>query len=173
MRAKNLWLVLLAIVVFAVGILVYSRKAGVPIPELVRESSPSPLVSIAPSQDLLTPTPAPTPAVTPVIRSLRRKSAPSSRGETYTTLVKKYAGRRIQFDIACQAIPSFTTFKNNTAVMFDNRSGDARWIGFEGKSYNFPGYGYRIFTLSANTLPHTIHIDCGAGKNVGQILLQR
>ena len=97
----------------------------------------------------------------------------ANQTQTYTTLVKQYEGRRIQFDIYCQAIPKNVTYKNGTKVMFDNRSGDARIITIGGVQYNFPGYGYKVLTLSSNTLPKTLLLSCGAAVNVGQILLQR
>jgi len=97
----------------------------------------------------------------------------ATQTQTYTALVKQYEGRRIQFDMGCQAIPGQATFKNGTKVMFDNRSGDARIITIGGIQYNFAGYGYKILTLTSKTLPSNILLSCGAAVNVGQILLQR
>lgn len=93
--------------------------------------------------------------------------------DTYTQLVKEYEGRRIQFDINCQAIPNNITYKNGTKVMFDNRSGDARVITIGGVQYNFSGYGYKTLTLSSPVLPKTLLLSCGGAVNVGQILLQQ
>ena len=104
-------------------------------------------------------------AVVPVI-----PSAPSP--EDYTVLVAQYEGRRIQFDINCQAVPGTISYSNGTQVMFDNRSGDARYITVGGVSHYLAGYGYKILTLSSNELPKIILLSCGAGVNVGQILLQ-
>lgn len=109
------------------------------------------------------------PSVTP---TPTRKTTTVSSSQTYTQLVKEYEGRRIQFDINCQAIPSNITYKNGTKVMFDNRSGDARVITIGGVQYNFLGYGYKTLTLSSPTLPKTLLLSCGAAVNVGQILLQ-
>lgn len=101
------------------------------------------------------------------------KGATANQAQTYTKLTVEYKDRRIQFDMNCQAIPNNITYKNGTKVMFDNRSGDARIITVGGVKYNFAGYGYKILTLSSNTLPKTLLISCGAAVNVGQILLQR
>lgn len=96
--------------------------------------------------------------------------APSA--EDYTKLVAQYEGRRIQFDINCQAIPSNASYRSGTQIMFDNRSGDARYITIGGVSHYLAGYGYKILTLTSSELPKTVLISCGAAVNVGQILLQ-
>ena len=90
----------------------------------------------------------------------------------YTQLVKDYEGRRIQFDMMCQAIPSNTTYKNNTKIMFDNRSSDARIITIGGVKYNFSGYGYKVLNISGSNLPAKVSFNCGAAVNVGSILIQ-
>lgn len=97
----------------------------------------------------------------------------ANQTQTYTNLVKEYEGKRIQFDIGCQANPGQATFKTGTKVMFDNRSGDPRIITIGGVQYSFAGYGYKILTLSSPSLPKTILLSCGAAVNVGQILLQK
>ena len=91
----------------------------------------------------------------------------------YDALVKEYEGKRIQFDINCQAIPNSLTFKNGTKVMFDNRSGDKRTFSLNGKVYNILGYGWQLVTLSSKTLPYTYVIDCGSAQNVGTITIQK
>lgn len=101
-----------------------------------------------------------------------KKPSTVTQSQTYTQLVKEYEGRRIQFDINCQAVPSSSAYKNGTKIMFDNRSGDARTITVGGVQYNILGYGYKILTLSSQTLPETILLSCGAAVNVGQVLLQ-
>lgn len=112
-------------------------------------------------------------SATPSTKPRATVSPGTNSSKTYTQLTQEYAGRHIQFDITCQAVPSRVTFKNSTSVLFDNRSGDARIITIDGVHYNFPGYGYRILTLSSPTLPKTINLNCGAAVNVGQILLQK
>ncbi|MDO8495999.1 MAG: hypothetical protein Q7S43_00920 [bacterium] len=93
--------------------------------------------------------------------------------KTYNQLLKDFTGRRVQFDARCQAIPNDLTYKNGTQIMFDNRSGDARWISVGGAEYYLSGYGYKILTLSSKSLPKNLYINCGSAVNVGQILLQR
>ncbi len=101
------------------------------------------------------------------------KGGTATQTQTYTKLVTQYKDRRIQFDAMCQAKPNNVTYKNGTSVMFDNRSGDARIITIGGVKYSFPGYGYKILTLSSPILPKTLLLSCGAAVNVGQILLQK
>jgi len=57
--------------------------------------------------------------------------------------------------------------------MFDNRSGDARYIKVGDQVYQLAGYGYKILTLTSPVLPKTLLLDCGSAVNVGQILLQK
>lgn len=92
---------------------------------------------------------------------------------SYEEASKKYAGTRIQFDARCQAIPNYITIKKGTAIMLDNRSGDARTVSVGTVKYSLAGYGFRIVTPSSATLPATLLIDCGSAQNVGQILIQK
>lgn len=100
-------------------------------------------------------------------------TTPSQPTRAYTQLVAGYAGKRIQFGISCQAVPANVSFKNGTTLMFDNRSGDPRTITIDGTTYSFPGYGYKIITLSKTTVPYTVKLNCGSAVNVGQIILQK
>ena len=126
----------------------------------------------SPNEVLASPTPIPSVKV-------YKKAVPKTGGESvgqsmpYSQLVAKYAPRRIQFDERCQAIPGSPTYKNNISVMFDNRSGDARYIKIGDVIYLFGGYDYKILTLSSSTLPKTLTMDCGSAVNVGTILLQK
>lgn len=121
--------------------------------------------------------PTTSPTRTPIPAKTTTKKPPVSgtaeQTQAYSVVVQQYADRRIQFGINCQAIPAQTTFKNGTAVLFDNRSGDARTIKIGDVSYSFPGYGYKILTLSSSTLPKTLTFHCGSAVNVGLILLQK
>ncbi len=90
---------------------------------------------------------------------------------TYGEAVATFSTRRIQFDANCVAIPSSIVLKNGTNVMFDNRSPESRSFALDGTRYSLRGYDFRILTLRASTLPHTIVVDCGNGRNNGQIIL--
>ncbi len=106
-------------------------------------------------------------------------SAPSAaqagavKAMKYGDALKQYSGRVIQFDASCQAHPNSITVKNGTAIMFDNRSGDARWFTLNGFGYHLDGYGYTVVTVSSKKLPATVLVDCGGAQNVGQILVQK
>ncbi|MBI2063965.1 MAG: hypothetical protein HYT65_03170 [Candidatus Yanofskybacteria bacterium] len=121
-------------------------------------------------------TTSPMPTPTPTSAKMTAKKPPVSdtaqQTQVYSEVVKQYVGRHIQFDANCQAIPTQTTFKNGAAVLLDNRSGDARTIKIGDVSYSFPGYGYKILTLSSSTLPKTLNLNCGSAVNVGSILIQ-
>ncbi len=122
-------------------------------------------------QPVASPTPTPS-AIKPAAKK-PPISGTAQQTQAYSEVIKQYVGRQIQFDVNCQAIPTQTTFKNGTALMFDNRSGDARTIKIGDVSYAFPGYGYKILTLSSSTLPKTLNLNCGSAVNVGSILIQR
>ena len=126
----------------------------------------------APEGAIVSPTPTPSQKI---IKKSTAKPTGGTSSQTmpYSQLVAEYADRRIQFDERCQAIPGNPTYKNDTKVMFDNRSGDARYIKIGDVTYLFGGYDYKILTLSSLTLPKTLSMNCGAAINVGNILLQK
>lgn len=101
-------------------------------------------------------------------------SSKTSSSAAYSAAVKQYEGRRVQFDMYCQAIPTSLSFKNGTSIMLDNRSGDARTVTIGGTAYYLSGYGWKVITLwkSSSQLPATLSINCGGAVNVSSILLQ-
>ena len=98
---------------------------------------------------------------------------PAATTLSYQDALNKYAGTRIQFDKLCQANPSQMTIKKGTAIMLDNRSGDARNISVGSVKYVLAGYGFRIVTPTSPTLPATLLIDCGSAQNVGKVIIQK
>jgi ABC-type cobalt transport system substrate-binding protein len=92
---------------------------------------------------------------------------------SYTNAVAQYGSNRIQFGANCQATPASATYKNNTSVVLDNRSGAARSIDIDGTVYKIPAYDYAIATVYSNTLPKTVLVDCGNQQNVATILIQK
>lgn len=115
---------------------------------------------------------APTPAPSPAASKTAKKPA-ASQLFTYEETVERYVNQRMQFDANCLANPTSVTFKSGTQVMFDNRTNEKRTISLDGTGYIIGPYGYIILPLSSKTLPHTVQVDCGAQKNVAQILLQK
>jgi hypothetical protein len=97
---------------------------------------------------------------------------------SYGEALKMYENRRFQFSFNdinnCIMTPSSSVFKKGTKVMLDNRVNKQITVYFDGTAYNLKAYGFRIITLTTSAqLPHTIKVDCGTGKNNGQILLQQ
>ena len=118
---------------------------------------------------------APTTSPTVTASSVVSKKPVATTGSisiAYADAIKKYAGTRIQFDAQCQASPNQITIKKGTAIMLDNRSGDARTISVGSVKYSLAGYGFRILTPTSPTLPATLVIDCGSAQNVGRINIQ-
>ncbi len=153
--SKALWWIIGGIIVIAVVVMVMKKS----------DDTPSVTVSPSPTMDASA-TATPSTAVTAGVST-------GTGAKTYSALVTQYGTNRIQFDQYCQAIPKTAVFKTGAKVMFDNRSGDARSIMINGTTYNFPGYGYRVITLSSTTLPKTILLDCGSAQNVGTITIQK
>lgn len=106
-----------------------------------------------------------------------RKQSPGSSSSailSYNEAVLNYEDRRIQFDPNCVVSPGNVVFKRGTKIMLDNRYEKARSVYLDGQKYSLGAYGFKIVTLTTTAqLPHTIKIDCGTGKNNGQILLQQ
>ncbi len=92
---------------------------------------------------------------------------------SYQEMVKKFEGKRIQINDACQATPSSQTFKNGTQVMFDNRGAKAIKLTVDGVSYPTSAYTYRLITLTSKTLPHSVIINCNGQNNIAQFNLQQ
>lgn len=91
---------------------------------------------------------------------------------SYGDAVRQYGERRISLNEECVATPGQVTFKNDTTVMFDSRSDGRRTITIDGRRYTLDGAGYVVVRLSAPTLPYTVKVDCGSGRNNAEILLQ-
>ena len=103
----------------------------------------------------------------------KKSAAPTpEQSVTYDQAINTYGSKRIQFDPNCGVIPSYSNYLNSTKVMFDNRYEKGRWFYLDGKGYYLEAYGFKIVVLYSKALPHTVKIDCGTGKNNGQILLQ-
>lgn len=93
---------------------------------------------------------------------------------SYTTAVRQYADRRIQFDENCLATPKEAAFKKGTVIMLDNRAGSPKTISLDERNYAIPAYDFALVTLTAAApLPHDIMVDCGNGENNATIRLQQ
>lgn len=114
---------------------------------------------------------SPTPTSTPKASATPKTTTTGAGTLSYAQALVQYAGKRIQFDQYCQANPSQMSVSNKTKIMLDNRSGDARNISVGGVNYSLAGYGFKIITASSTTLPKTLNINCGAGVNVGRIIV--
>ena len=120
-------------------------------------------------------------AVTPnVPAGSTTKSAPANKEPvtlSYSAALKTYSNRRIQFSVNssnyCLVNPYSNSFFKGTKIMLDNRSSKTLTIYLDGTPYSLKGYDFRIVTLTTSgKLPHTMRIDCGTGKNNGNILIR-
>lgn len=97
---------------------------------------------------------------------------PTVPKSSYEDKIAQYEGRRFQINDSCQVFPAQTTFTNNTAVMFDNRSPIDRVISLSGKDFTVKARGWIEMKLTSKTLPNTINVSCGGLYNVAKIILQ-
>jgi hypothetical protein len=116
-------------------------------------------------------TPTPAPVVT--VKSGAPKPSTNEMPLTYAQAIQRYGGYRFQFDMYCQMNPGHVSLKNGATIMLDNRSGDPRTIKVGPTAYSLAGYGWRIVQVAVKTFPTTLMIDCGAGRNVGSITVNK
>ena len=91
---------------------------------------------------------------------------------SYANALTKYADRRIQLDLTCQAHPSSVTYKDNTGIMIDNRSSQSRVVKV-GTTFTIKPWGFKIVVLPDVYLTtKTLLVDCGQYQNVATILIQ-
>src|SRR3989344_1388777 len=118
---------------------------------------------------------AQTPKASPVKVPTANKTAapkPTQQALTYEAAVNQYENRLMQFNQSCGASPSYMMFKNNSALMIDNRSSVKRTIAIGEKSYALNPYGFLIVTLTSKTLPGSLGVNCDKQYNVAKISLQ-
>lgn len=155
MNKKYVWL--LGIVAVVIVVFVLTKSGPSPLPVEDKTASTTAGAAIGTSS---TSSGAPSAA-----------SSPKAAAYTYTEAIKIYATRRIQIDQNCQLLPNSIVFKSPVDVMFDNRSNSTKVFYLNGKRYSLAAYGFSVLHFTSTVLPHTIVIDCGTGKNNGQIIL--
>jgi len=134
-----------------------------------------------PAPPLETPTieeqPAPAATSTEQTTTTKQKTASAKKPAVplpamlYSEAINVFANKRIQITENCQLIPSSMVVKNGTSIMFDNRTADLKLLRIDSREYYIEAYNFKIIPLSEKTLPHTVQIDCGSGRNNGQITL--
>lgn len=90
----------------------------------------------------------------------------------YAEALVKYKDARLQLDQSCRPTPAKMTFKNNSMLMVDNRSSEARVMNI-GQEFTIKGYGFKIIKLSSSETPVVFSVDCGEHKNVATISIQK
>ena len=91
---------------------------------------------------------------------------------SYANALIKYADRRIQLDLTCQAHPIKVTYKDNTGIMIDNRSPQARTVKV-GTTFTIKPYGFKIVVLpDIYLVQKTLLVDCDQRQNIATILIQ-
>lgn len=155
----------IAVIVFIVVLIIVAL--------LSKESSNKAVpVNETPSNETTTSTPTSTPSANPAARPKAPSTAQIDQAAAYASALTKYTGHYIQFNPSCQATPANVTFKNGTAVMFDNRSSKQITISLDDNKFVIKAYDYLAMKVTSKILPKTISLSCNSSYNVGQILLQ-
>lgn len=111
----------------------------------------------------------PNPSYGPTPSQAKSLKAPQktkmSRSESgsmgYTTLVRQYSDRKIQFDEFCHGVPGQLVVKKGQQILLDNRSSDTKTIKLDSQPHVLPGYNYRLVVITtSNPLPYSLGIDC-------------
>lgn len=155
---KHLWYVI-GVLAALVALAIIVRGPGEPV-VLDTTASPEPTVQVSVSA---TPTPK---------TVYKPRATPKPPEPTYGEVAQLYEGRRIQFDVFCQAFPVESTFTDGTQVLLDNRSPDDRVVAIGGIQHGLRGYGWKVVTMTSTELPATLAADCGTAKNVGKIVIE-
>jgi len=155
---KHLWYligVLAALIVLAV-VVRGPQEAAAPAPTESPAPTPEPSVSVSPTPKAVS----------------KPRATPKPPVPTYGEIAGLYEGRRVQFDVFCQAFPVESTFIDGTQVLLDNRSPDDRVVSIGGIQHGLRSFGWKVVTMTAPELPATLAIDCGTAKKVGKIVIE-
>lgn len=99
-------------------------------------------------------------------------ATPSTATISYKNALIKYADRRIQLGLTCQAYPGIVTYTDNSGIMIDNRSPETRTVKV-GTTFTIKPYGFKIVILPDVYLKSkTVLVDCDRMQNVATILIQ-
>ncbi len=91
---------------------------------------------------------------------------------SYQEAVSIYAGKIIEIDSDCKAVPNTMTFKNNTKVMINNNSDTLKTLKV-GKSIGVNARSFKIVNLSSSKLPNKLIVDCNTIKGIANISLYK
>jgi hypothetical protein len=89
---------------------------------------------------------------------------------TYANLMIKYKGRMIQFNKECAVITNKQGFKQGTDILLDNRDNTPVKIVIGSRTFNLPGYGYKVIDLPTIG---SFQLDCNKRLNVVTVTVQK
>jgi hypothetical protein len=88
----------------------------------------------------------------------------------YATLMLTYKGRMIQFNKECAVITNKQGFKQGTDILLDNRDNTPVKIVIGSRTFNLPGYGYKVIDLPTIG---SFQLDCNQRLNVVTVTVQK
>ena len=111
--------------------------------------------------------------VTPPVSGIdpeREGTSVGSGAGTYANLMLKYKGRMVQFNKECAVVTNKVGFKQGTDILLDNRDNTAVKIVIGSRTFNLPGYGYKVIDLPTIG---SFQLDCNKRLNVVTVTVQK
>lgn len=135
--------------------------------EMVEEGTQTPVENtVVPGDTTPNPTVTPTPGIDPE----KEGTSVGSGAGTYANLMLKYKGRMVQFNKECAVITNKVTFKQGTDILLDNRDNTPVKIVIGSRTFNLPGYGYKVIDLPTIG---SFQLDCNKRLNVVTVSVQK
>lgn len=146
----------------AIGAVIVVIILGLLVGGMGKKKEAPALVTSAPEEIVLTPTPA-----TPT----KKPAAPAPvEKRSYTELIALYKGKTVQFGAACQVLTSTQVYKVGSEILLDNRNSVPVAIKLGANVYNLGAYGYKVVSL--NTVGNFM-VDCNDHQNVATVSVQK
>jgi hypothetical protein len=111
--------------------------------------------------------------VTPPVSGIdpeREGTSVGSGAGTYANLMLKYKGRMVQFNTECAVVTNKVGFKQGTDILLDNRDNTPVKIVIGSRTFNLPGYGYKVIDLPTIG---SFQLDCNKRLNVVTVTVQK
>lgn len=100
----------------------------------------------------------------------REGTSVGSGAGKYATLMLTYKGKMIQFDKECAVVTNKQGFKQGTDILLDNRDSTPVKIVIGSRTFNLPGYGYKVIDLPSIG---SFQLDCNKRLNVVTVSVQK
>lgn len=110
------------------------------------------------------------PVTNPGIDPEKEGVSVGSGAGTYANLMLKYKDRMVQFNTECAVVSNKVGFKQGTDILLDNRDNTPVKIVIGSRTFNLPGYGYKVIDLPS---VGSFQLDCNKRLNVVTVTVQK